>query len=237
MNQVIPFSFGMESVRVVVIDGEPFFVARDVALVLGYERTADAIRVHCKGSVKRRLPTAGGAQDTTLIPERDVYRLVMRSKLPAAERFEEWVVGEVLPAIRTTGAYGGAPVDLNDPATLRTALLTYTEKVIALEATIEQNAPAVEFAHTVRNMDGTIDMARMARVIGWGRNRLFATLRAEGILMDSNLPYQSMMDRGYFTVIEGTRERSDGAATPTFATRVTGKGQVFLQRRYTAKAA
>jgi phage antirepressor YoqD-like protein len=173
----------------------------------------------------------------TVIAERDVYRLVMRSKLPGAERFEEWVVGEVLPSIRKTGGYGGAPMDLNDPATLRTALLTYTEKVIALEATIERNAPAVEFAHTVRNMEESVDMSRMARVIGWGRNRLFETLRADGILMANNLPYQAYLDRGYFRVIEGTRERTDGSQSPTFTTRVTGKGQVFLQRRYAAKAA
>jgi anti-repressor protein len=237
MNQVIPFSFGMESVRVAVIDGEPWFVARDVAATLGYSDADQAVRQHCKAAKTCPVEMTAQVRHVKVIHERDVYRLVMRSKLPAAERFEEWVVGEVLPSIRKTGAYGGAPVDLNDPATLRTALLTYTEKVIALEATIEQNAPAVEFAHTVRNMEATIDMARMARVIGWGRNRLFSTLRADGILMDSNLPYQSMMDRGYFTVAEGTRERSDGTATPTFSTRVTGKGQVFLQRRYAAKAA
>ena len=103
---MIPFVFEDCNVRTLIDEnGVPWFVAKDVATILGYERTADAIRVHCKGAVKRRLLTQGGEQDVTIIPERDVYRLIMRSRLPAAERFEEWVVGEVLPSIRMTGCY------------------------------------------------------------------------------------------------------------------------------------
>ncbi|MGN7980226.1 BRO-N domain-containing protein [Burkholderia sp. 22313] len=100
-----PFVFDGARVRVVTVDGEPWFVARDVADLLGYREPGLAVRTHCKGGVKRTIPSAGGSQETTLIPERDVYRLIMRSKLPAAERFEEWVVGDVLPSIRKTGAY------------------------------------------------------------------------------------------------------------------------------------
>jgi anti-repressor protein len=237
MSSVIPFQFGMEAVRVVMIDNEPFFVARDVAVTLGYKEPGLAVRTHCKGGVKRTIPTTGGAQDMTLIPERDVYRLVMRSKLPSAERFEEWVVGEVLPSIRKTGAFGAPVIDLNDPHALRAALLGYSEQVIALKDTIAANAPAVEFAHTVRDMSEAIEWAEMARIIRWGRNKLIARLRDDGILMANNLPYQAYMDRGYFKVIEGTRARSDGTVSPTFTTRVTGRGQVYLSKRYAKKAA
>ncbi len=95
------------NVRVLVgEDGEPWFVAKDVAIVLGYVDPTNAIKLHCKGVVKHHpLQTAGGLQQARIIQERDVYRLVTRSKLPAAEQFEEWVVGEVLPAIRKTGRY------------------------------------------------------------------------------------------------------------------------------------
>ena len=79
-----------------------WFVAKDVAALLGYAAPDNAVEQHCKGGVKRPLPTSSGVQETTLIPERDVYRLVMRSKLPAAEQFEEWVVGTVLPALRSS---------------------------------------------------------------------------------------------------------------------------------------
>lgn len=102
------FEFHGASVRTLLIDGEPWFVAKDVAEVLGYTNTRKAISDHCRGVTKRDTPTVSGIQSMSIIPERDVYRLVMRSKLPAAERFEEWVVSEVLPQIRKTGSYGMA---------------------------------------------------------------------------------------------------------------------------------
>jgi anti-repressor protein len=187
-------------------------------------------------------------QYPVLIPERDVYRLVMRSKLPSAERFEEWVVGEVLPAIRKTGSYSAAPAapalpDFSNPAEAARAWADQFEKRLALEgevkeqaAVIERQAPAVEFARTVRDMEEAIDFGSMARLLKWGRNRLMAKLREDAILMDDNLPYQAYMDRGYFKVIEGTRKRTDGSMSPTFTTRITGRGQVFLQRRYAGGA-
>jgi prophage antirepressor-like protein len=106
-NNVVPFTFEPTgtSVRALEIDGEPWFVARDVAETLGYAKPENAIAAHCKGVTETVTPSAGGPQRTKIIPERDVYRLIMRSKLPAAERFEDWVVGEVLPTIRKTGGY------------------------------------------------------------------------------------------------------------------------------------
>ncbi|MBR8217735.1 MULTISPECIES: BRO-N domain-containing protein [Burkholderia] len=89
----------------VTVDGEPLFVARDVASVLGYADTDYAIRAHCKGAQTYAGDSSGQVRHFKIIPERDVYRLVMRSKLPSAGRFEEWVVGEVLPSIRKTGTY------------------------------------------------------------------------------------------------------------------------------------
>ena len=93
------------NLRTIEEDGKIMFVASDVAKMLGYTRPADAITAHCKGSVKRRLPTNGGVQETKVIPEGDVYRLITHSKLPAAEKFESWVFDEVLPSIRKTGSY------------------------------------------------------------------------------------------------------------------------------------
>ena len=105
MNEMQVFNFNTNSVRVVVREGEPWFVAKDVCDVLGYANARAAVALHCKGVAKYDAPTCGGIQGMTIIPERDVYRLIMRSKLPGAERFEEWVVGEVLPSIRKHGAY------------------------------------------------------------------------------------------------------------------------------------
>lgn len=87
-------------------NGDTFlFCAKDIADALGYARPRDAIAAHCKGAVKRRLLTNGGPQELYMIPEGDVYRLVIHSKLPAAEKFERWIFEEVLPTIRRYGAY------------------------------------------------------------------------------------------------------------------------------------
>lgn len=104
-NDLQLFDFNSHNIRVMEIDGQPWFIAVDVATVLGYREPRLAIRTHCKGGAKRTVLTKGGRQSATIIPERDVYRLIMRSKLPSAEAFEEWVVGTVLPAIRKDGGY------------------------------------------------------------------------------------------------------------------------------------
>ena len=93
-------------VRTTVLDGEPWFVAKDVAVALGYKDPANAIKSHCKGVVKHHpLETAGGTQEVRIIRESDVYRLIIRSKLPGAEKFEKWLMEDVLPSIRKHGAY------------------------------------------------------------------------------------------------------------------------------------
>lgn len=113
MPEIVPFDFDGNQVRTFVgEDGEPWFVAKDVAEVLGYENPSRSVRDHCK-SMKIIKGTdlvplgieAPSPRGLGVIPERDVYRLIMRSEMPEAEQFEEWVVGEVLPQIRKTGSY------------------------------------------------------------------------------------------------------------------------------------
>ncbi|MDO3562714.1 Bro-N domain-containing protein [Ralstonia pseudosolanacearum] len=147
MTSIVPFDFRGSNVRVVERDGEPWFVARDVALVLGYADANAAVARHCKAVTTCSDVSSGQVRHVQIIPERDVYRLVMRSKLPGAEAFEEWGVGTVLPSIRKSGGYGAptsAQPDLSDPASLRTLLLGYTEKVLELEAAVAEQAPKVE---------------------------------------------------------------------------------------------
>lgn len=90
---------------VVVINGKEFFKAKEVAMMLGYKDTINAVKQHCKGVVKHHLLTKGGKQEVSLIPEGDVWRLIIRSKLPQAEAIEKWIMEEVLPTIRKTGTY------------------------------------------------------------------------------------------------------------------------------------
>lgn len=95
--------FGM--VRVRVEDEKLLMCASDVAKALGYTNTSKAVGDHCKGVTKRYTPTDGGQQLLNFIPEGDVYRLIVSSKLPAAEQFEHWLFYEMLPSLRKNGAY------------------------------------------------------------------------------------------------------------------------------------
>jgi prophage antirepressor-like protein len=112
IKPVTPFDFHGFPVR--VIDdgtGEPWFIAKDIAEALGYANTSKAINAHCKAINTCHTEMGGQVRAVQIIPERDMYRLVMKSKLPAAEQFEEWVVGQVLPTIRKTGAYMAKPTN------------------------------------------------------------------------------------------------------------------------------
>lgn len=93
------------SIRVIEENGNYLFCGFDVAKALGYAKPRNAINTHCKGALKRGALTEGGVQELTFIPEGDVYRLIVHSRLPGAERFEKWVFDEVLPMIRKTGGY------------------------------------------------------------------------------------------------------------------------------------
>ena len=106
MNQMEIFKnpeFG--SIRVIEENGKYLFCGADVARALGYVKPQNAISTHCKGALKRGTLTERGTQQLLFIPEGDLYRLIVHSKLPSAERFERWVFDEVLPTIRKHGAY------------------------------------------------------------------------------------------------------------------------------------
>lgn len=115
VSRIKPFTpFDFHGFPVRVIDdgsGEPWFIAKDIAEALGYANTSKAINTHCKAVNTCHTEMGGQVRAVQIIPERDMYRLVMKSKLPAAEQFEEWVVGQVLPTIRKTGAYTAQPAD------------------------------------------------------------------------------------------------------------------------------
>ena len=96
---------------ILLIDGKEYFPATQCAKTLGYKNPQEAIRNKCKGVRKTLTPTNGGTQEINYIPEGDLYRLIVSSKLPAAERFERWVFDEVLPALRKNGSYGNVNLE------------------------------------------------------------------------------------------------------------------------------
>lgn len=222
-------------------DGRILFCGKDVAKALGYRIPKDAVSAHCRGAVKHRLLTNGGYQEVKFVTEGDVYRLVVHSRLPSAEKFERWIFDEVLPTIRRTGGYVA-----NEDMFIENYLPFLDEsyqnlfrlQMIAinkLNDRIRHDEPLVEFANQVANTENLIDMNAMAKLaieenIPIGRNRLFRWLRKNKILMSGNLPYQRYIDRGYFVVKESVFDT--GSMTKTYQqTFVTGKGQQYIISR------
>lgn len=105
IQTIVNYIFENEDVRSVVIDSDTYFVGKDVATILGYANTRQAIQVNCKGSLHYSLPSNGGSQDMTIIPLSDLFRLIVRSKKPEAIRFEKWVMEVVLPRMYKNGGY------------------------------------------------------------------------------------------------------------------------------------
>lgn len=179
MNALAPFDFQGSHVRVLVLDGEPWFVGKDVAGVLGYARTADAVRSHCKAARPvgvGETPTPLDPQ-TVIIPERDVYRLVMRSKLPSAERFEEWVVAEVLPSVRRSGSYS---IEVSIPRTLPEALrlaADLAEQNNHLRLVVQEQAPKVQALARISEARGTLCLTDAAKHLGVRRKDLLTWMR------------------------------------------------------------
>ena len=137
-NAIQPFKFKDHEVRTVVIEDAPFWVAKDVAEVLGYANISDAISKHCKGVAKRYpLQTAGGVQEMRVIGEPDLYRLIAHSNLPAAVEFEAWIFDEVLPTIRRTGGY----IQANDNETPEEIM---ARALIVAKATIDTMAERIK---------------------------------------------------------------------------------------------
>lgn len=168
-NALQAFAFEADTVRAVELDGRAWFVGRDVAVALGYRDTVNALKQHCRGVVKRHpiIDALGRSQEVTLIGEGDVLRLVVRSKLPAAERFERWVFDEVLPQIGRTGRYGGgdALAVLNDPSALRSLPLGYAERVQGLEAQVVAQAPKVEALDRIATARGAVCLTDAAKAL------------------------------------------------------------------------
>jgi prophage antirepressor-like protein len=226
---------GTWNIRTTEIDGEAWFVAKDVADALGYRDTTNAIKSHCKGVAKHHLPTNGGTQEMSIISERDVYRLIMKSNLPTAERFENWVVSDVLPSIRKTGSYAlmaGLPQTMPEALRMLASQIELTEEKDKL---LLEYAPKVEFFDAVTDSKDAVDIGTVAKVLncGIGRTRLFEFLRNNKILMGNNMPFQEMLDRGYFRVIETSYSKPDGSNHVNFKTLVLQKGISFIHRKLT----
>ena len=242
MNNIMTFvneEFG--SIRSMIINGEPWFVGRDIAIILGYSKPRNALALHVDedDALKQGVTdNLGRTQETTVINESGFYSLVLASKLPNAKKIKKWVTSEVLPTIRKTGGYVDDPdkfadyyLPFADEATKQMFKIQH-EYIRQLHSKINIDKPKVDFADQVADTTNVIDMGEMAKLandrgIRIGRNRLFSWLRVMGILMMNNIPYQEYMDRGYFKLKESLYY-TDGVYKTRQTTYVTGKGQRYI---------
>lgn len=228
-------------VRVIDENGKPLFCGSDVAKALGYNEPHKAVMRHAKGGMKRPIPTNGGTQEMLFIPEGDVYRLITRSKLPAAERFESWVFDEVLPSIRKSGGYIAGQESMTDAELLSKALLVAKRQIDARDKQIADMQPKALFADAVSASSSSILIGELAKLLRQngrdiGQNRLFQWLREQGYLCTKgsayNCPTQRSMELGLFEIKETAITHSDGHITINRTPKVTGKGQVYFVDRF-----
>lgn len=159
MNELQIFNSGeFGEIRTIEIDGKPYFVGTDVAKALGYSNPRKAILDHCKGVTKRDTPTSSGVQPMSYINEGDLYRLIMKSKLPSAEKFESWVMDEVLPTIRKTGSYQKPLTTVEQIQVIATGFLDHEERLNRLE-----NTMTIDYAQqeSIRDLVSSVVIAHL----------------------------------------------------------------------------
>lgn len=161
-TNIIPFEFESHMVRAVSVDGEPWFVAADVARVLGYRMASDMTRrLDDEDKGTRSMRTPSGDQEMTIISEPGLYVAVLGSKVPGARAFKRWITHEVIPAIRKTGGYTVQPA-LTEDEIVAQALQITTAKVKQLEAKVEADAPKVEYVDRFVAVDDDVLTVRDA---------------------------------------------------------------------------
>lgn len=242
MNEVQLFNFENHEVRSLLINSEPWFVGKDVAEVLGYERADNAIRNHIdkEDKLMHQISASGQNRNMTIINESGLYCLVLSSKLPSAKKFKRWVTSEVLPALRKTGQY--QVKELSGSELMAKALIEAQSVLAAKDKQIEEMKPKVVFADAVATSHTSILVGELAKIlkqngIDMGQKRLFAWLREKGYLIkrqgtDYNMPTQKAMDLGLFEIKEGSYVNGSGVNITTKTPKVTGKGQQYFINKF-----
>lgn len=239
-------------VRIIQQNGEPWFIGKDVAEILGYKKPENAIAVHVDDEDKTTTLIQGTGSNyksnAVIINESGLYSLILSSKMPKAKEFKRWVTSEVLPAIRKHGAYMNDDVlkqAIQSPdflIKLATELKEEKEARRQAEANLQAAKPKVLFADAVSASDSTIligDLAKILKQNGYntGQKRLFQWLRDNGYLIkrqgaDYNSPTQRSMELGLFRVKETPIIHADGHVTVNKTVKVTPKAQIYFANKF-----
>lgn len=236
-TDLIPFAYENHQVRVVTIDGEPWFVLSDLCKVLGISDVSIVRRRLDDGvcQVHPIVDQLGRAQQATIVSEPGMYEVVIRSDKPGAVVFRRWLTGTVLPSIRKTGSYG-APSELTPDEIVHQALQITAARVEELTARVAELEPAAERWEAFAESDGAYSMNAVAKILypdgSVGRVKLMAALRRDGVLTLDNLPRQDHVSAGRFEVKVSHWTRPDGVEQVSRSTRITAKGLDWLSSRY-----
>jgi anti-repressor protein len=219
------------SLDVVMYEDTPHFIGNEVCGILGYSNNSETLKYHCKSLIKldysNMLLLGMEAKPTgvSIIPEKDVYRLIMRSKLPNAEVFQDWVMDEVLPAIRKTGGYVSDVDQIINTFYKNEA--PHIKEVIRAGLNFQKNNQhKIDFCDDVSEVVNLKTMTEVAKAFGLGRNKMYAMLREMKILDQHNAPYQRFIGTGYFQVKQTTKNK-----LLLNMTMVTGKGEIWLHKQ------
>ena len=226
------------SIRTMTVNGEPMFVGKDVAEILGYERTADAIRAHVDPEDRGvgEMQTPGGTQQMVIINESGLYSLILGSKLSTAKRFKHWVTADVLPAIRKHGVYAMDDL-LNDPDALITALTAYKEEKEKVAQLQEENLqktqmitemqPKATYYDLILQSASLVPITSIAKDYGMSAKRLNSLLADHGIQFKQGKTwflYQKYAEQGYTS----SKTHAIDAEHSVMHTYWTQKGRLFL---------
>lgn len=236
-------------IRVLEINNEPWFVGKDVAEVLEYKNTRDALRNHVHEDDKAGVDIFDGSQNRnmTVINESGVYALIFGSRKESAKNFKRWVTSEVLPQIRRTGGYIPISQEDDEKTIMAKALMISQRTIEEKDALLAQKEKQVQYlSYEVESKDrylnqiaqskNTILVRELAKVISKenfiiGERRLWDKLRAWGLILKGKTePSQRAVERGLFEVSESISRGSRGIFTHS-TTRVTGKGQDYIIKR------
>jgi anti-repressor protein len=226
MNTIQNFNFSNQSIRVIMVNGNPWWCAKDVAEALGctWCGTSSIKHVPDQWTGVYSVPTPSGIQEMICLSEQGLYFFLGRSDKPKALPFQMWISGDIIPQIRKTGSYGMQ--QLSRMEILQLALKAEEELQLANLKLLEQQ-PKVELAERAIIANNLQTIAQVAKEFGTGQKRLFALLRDKSILMKNNVPYQPYLDRGYFEVKIKPITMGDQSFTHA-QTFVTKKVNVYL---------
>lgn len=228
MNQLQVFNYQNNEVRTVMVNNEPWWVAKDVCDVLELGDAHKAVS-RLDEDERNSIPVTdaiGRNQNTWAVNEPGLYSLIMGSRKPEAKAFKRWVTHEVLPQIRKTGGYIKVEEGDTDDAIVAKALIIAHRTIENKDKLIAEMKPKAEFHDAIIGSPDTIDMGQVAKVLnmGIGRNTLFERLREKGVLMRNNEPFQKYVDKGWFRLVESKYQKPNGDTCINIKTVVFQKG-------------